>query len=382
MRSNTYLVWILLFLLWGQSIYGQLVTEDFNKSVNQIGGCWQMYNMTITTKNTINSGSNKKALTGTNVNGNPAYHFTTPLMNFYGSGNITFRHKLDFNNGTHREFHLQVLDDNMNVVNTIYNYMYIDSVSGTTPNGNPTNVQQPNIAITWSGNYHLRFYVISSGGSSFFMVDDIRIDAFDIGNTALNNGYGLCRQSDTLYDTICAGSLATYRLPVLIPDSDWDWSFNGASGGSLDSTVVNGPRDSIIDVNWNGTADGDYEIIAREYKSGSYTSYSVHYAINVIPQPAMTWSIDSVCEGEMHTATIQFTNGTGPWEVTFEDDDSTFTKTFTNSTSTLSLGVYQAQQTMSVQSILGSEGCYGDVSGMSRVIWIRGKPILGPIWHY
>ena len=375
--------WVtIVFILSMQVCLAQLVTQDFNKSVNQIGGCWQLHNMTITTKNSINSGSNKKALAGTVVNGNPAYYFTSPFLNFYGSGSITFRHKLDYNDGNHRELQIQLLDGSENLVNTIYRHVYIDSATGNRPNGTPTQVMQPNIAINWTGNYFLRFYVISDGGTSLLRLDDIRIDAFDISSAAYNNGAGFCRAADTIHDTICAGGAQSLNLPIAVGGSTWAWNFNGPAGGTIDTTLVSGEEDTLAAISWNVTANGDYEILVNQYDpSIGLTSYSVHFLINVRSAPGFTWTVDSVCQGFSHTATLQFGGGAGPWLVTFEDDDSTFSQSFSNDHSIYSLGIYDSPRTLHVRSVIDDQGCEADTSGLNRLFWVHGKPVIGPIWH-
>ena len=372
----------LVCILVVQVATAQLVTQNFNKSVNQIGDCWQMYNMAITTKKTINNGSNKKAIAGTVTNGNPAYYFTSPFMNFYGSGSITFRHKLDFNNGHHRELRIQLLDGSENLVSTIFTHVYIDSLTGSTPNGRPTQNQQPNIAINWTGNYFLRFYVISDGGTSTMRMDDLRIDAFDISSAAYNNGAGFCRSADTLYDTICAGGTNSLSLPIAVGGSTWEWNFNGSTGGTIDTTLVNSDEDTLADVTWNSSANGDYEIVVNQYDPNiGLTSYTVHFFVNVRSQTVFSWTVDSVCQGYSHTATLQFSGGGGPWTVTFEDDDSTFSQTFSNAQTVYSLGVYNSSQTLDVLSVEDNQGCKADTTGLNRLFWVHGKPVIGPIWH-
>lgn len=378
--------WRLLHsILFGISLsfaYGQTVTQNFNKSVNQIGDCWQMHNMQIVTKNTINSANQKKALAGSVLNGNPAYYFTSPIIEFNGSGIIEFKHKLDFNNGTHRELQVELLDVNENPLTVLHSHIYIDSVSGTTPNGNPSNTYQTTLPVTFTGIYIIRFSFISSGGSSFAMVDDIYMDGQDLSDPSNDNGFGYCRADDVVYDTICAGVSDIYTVPYPVAGSDWNWAFYGSSGGTIDSTLVRGPEDTTAGLAWDMSAEGDYILIATEIKPPyNTTTYSVHYNIHVLLAPVMTWTIDSVCQGNMHTATLNF-SGLGPWTVQFNDGDSSFTKTFTDPIEQMNLGVYDSTRTLQVQSILSGNGCFGDTQGLQAVSWVRGKPILGPIWHY
>lgn len=379
---RNWIAYIILVIGISESLSAQTIIQNFNQSVNQIGDCWQMQDMTITTKNTINKANQKKALTGTVVNGNPAYHFTSPIIEFNGTGLIEFKHKLDNNNGTHRELQIQLLDVNENVLNVIHSHVYIDSSSGTTPNGNPTNVYQTSLPITFSGIYILRFNFISSGGSSFAMVDDISIDGQDMSDPNNDNGFGYCRADDVVCDTICAGENELYTVPYPVAGSDWNWSFFGATGARIDTSIVMGPEDTTAGLSWMYNSLGDYILIATEIKPPyNTTTYSVHYNIHVLEAPTLSWAIDSVCQGEMHTASLNFT-GEGPWDVTFNDGDSSFTKTFLEPFEQINLGVYDSTRTLQIQAIQGANGCYGDTQGLQQVTWVRGKPILGPIWHY
>jgi len=377
------LIYGLIMLLFAFGLRAQTVVQNFNQSVNQIGDCWQWQDMEITTKNSINSANQKKALTGKVVDGDPAYHFTSPIIEYNGSGFIDFRHKLDFANGTHRELQIQLLDVNENLVQVLHSHVYIDSATGTYPNGTPTNVVQTVVPVTFTGIYILRFYFISSGGTSFAMVDDIFIDGQDMSDPNNDNGYGYCRADDYIYDTLCAGSNELYTVPYPVSGSDWTWTFLGTSGGRIDSTLVFGQEDTTVGVSWDITASGDYILEATEIKPPyNTTSYSVEYNLHVLPAPTLTWSIDSVCQGDMHTATLNFGGASGPWEVTFYDGDSTFTQSFTDSISLVNLGVYDTTRTLQIQSIIAGNGCAGDTTGLQAVSWVRGRPTLGPIWHY
>lgn len=374
--------YLILFMIAVASLSGQTVTQNFNKSVNQIGDCWQMLNMAITTKNTINGGSQKKALVGTVTDGNPAYYFTSPIIEFNGSGIIDLKHKLNANNGTHRELQVLLLDVNENPLTLLHSHVYIDSTSGSTPNGNPTIASQITIPVTFTGIYILRFNFISSGGSSFGMVDDIYIDGQDMSDANNDNGFGYCRADDVIYDTICAGVNQLYTVPYPVAGSEWNWAFFGNNGGRIDSSLVVGPEDTTIGVAWEYSSVGDYTLISTELKPPyNTTTYSVHYNIHVLEAPTMRWTIDSVCQGDMHTASLNFT-GPGPWEVTFNDGDSSFTRSFVDDVEQINLGVYDSTRTLQIQAIEGGNGCFGDTQGLQVVTWVRGKPILGPIWHY
>ena len=368
----------------GQGQIGGTVYQNFNQSVNQIGDCWQWENMKITTKNTLFSANQKKALTGTVVDGDPAYTFTSPLINFIGTGNISFYHKLDYDNGLHRELRLVLLDQGENQVAVLHNHVYIDSLTGTRPNGNPTLNYYTSHPVTFSGNYFLRWETVSKGGTSFSMFDNIEIDGYDQSDGSNDNGYGYCRADDVVYDTICAGSNYRHVVPYPIPGSPWSWEFTSPSGGSIDSSHVAGNQDTAIMLQWDFSASGDYLLEATETRRPyNTTTYSVEFRIHVLPVPSLNFSIDTVCPGEYHTADFDFSASDGPWTVTYTDGDSTYTDTFSASPSQKTLGIYSADKNVQILSLVGANGCPADTNNLPQATaTFYPSPNTGPIWHW
>lgn len=378
--------YILLFILCVSQLSAQTtntIVQNFNQSVNQIGDCWQWENMTITTKNTIFNNNQKKAIIGTNVNGFPAYHFTSPLINFNGSGSISFWHKLNADNGFHREVRLVLLDQSENVVQVLHNHVYIDSANGSRPNGNPTTNYNTSISVTFTGTYYIRWEVISKGGTSFAMFDNMEIDGIDTSDGTNDNGYGYCRGDDVVYDTLCAGSYYQHDLPYPISGSDWTWTFTRGMGGMIDSTFVSGPHDTAVKVQWDFTAGGDYTLEATEIRSPyNTTTYSVDFLIHVLPAPSVRMTIDTVCEGEQHSVGFDFGGGLGPWQITYTDGDSIYTETFTNQSSMINMGAYSTATNIEVLSVIGANGCPGDTTTLpSGTAGLLPDPVTGAIWH-
>lgn len=362
---------------------GNTIYQNFNQSVNQIGDCWQRSNMMITTKNTLFPANQKKALIGTANNGDPAYSFTSPLIMFNGTGDISFWHKLNVNDGDFRELSLVLLDPGENIVSTLYTYTYIDS-SGARPNGNPTLNVQTTVPITFSGNYHIRWQMKSYGETSMAMFDNIEIDGIDVSDPNNDNGYGYCRPDDVVYDTLCAGSLYEHEVPYPFDGSSWQWAFTSASGGTIDTTHVPDHQDTAVMLQWDFTASGDYVLVATEVRQPyNTTTYSSEFRIHVLPVPLVSLVVDSVCPGNMHTATFNFNGSAGPWTVTYTDGDSTYTDTFSDSTAVKSLGLYNSTTNISVLSVQGANGCPGDTTTLPQAaaaVFI--DPNAGPIWHY
>lgn len=353
---------IIGLLLLGASIQlqAQQVTQNFNKSVNQIGDCWNWTNMKITTKNTINKNKNKKALTGTTPVGNPAYHFQSPFIQFNGAGAINFRHKLDGTSGTDRSMRLVLLDSAENVVQVLHNYTYI--AGGTFPNGNPTNVVNVSVPITWSGVFILRWEFFGVGGKSLSMIDDIEIDGTDVSDSEQDNGHGYCRNDDVVYDTICAGTTALHAVPYPMEGHVWNWAWTSGNGGSINQNYIRSQEDTIVEINWNSTASGDYVLQATETRMPwGTTTYDVTFYIHVEPLPTVALTIDTVCPNDSHLATFTFT-GTPDWTVSFTDGQTTWTETFGSSPATYSLPAYQSRQTISVLGLTDGSGCSADPS--------------------
>lgn len=279
------LSYLLLFLLLGILSAQAQVSYDFNQSLNQLGPCWQVYNMEISTQNTINNGRNKKALAGTVPNGNPAYYLQSALLQFNGNGAISFQHKLSANNGRHRELQVLLLDTAERIQQVLYQYTYIDSAGGGA--ANPSASQNVSLPVNFNGDYYLKFQFIGVQGNSVGILDDLSIAATDVSNSALANAYGYCREDDIIRDTICPGESLRYELPYPIPQSTWEWSWQGAQvGGAIDTTLVSSAKDTLIDLEWNAQAQGDYILEATEVRP-PYNSrdYKVEYRIHVLARP-------------------------------------------------------------------------------------------------
>lgn len=262
------------------------VNQDFNKSLNQVGACWQFYQMKISAQNPINSGNQRRALAGDATEGDPAYYMQTPLLNFNGSGSIDFKHKLDVNDGSHRELQILLKDPSERLVQVVHSTIYVDS-NGVNGLANPTQVQNTSIPINFSGDYYLQFYMISRGGTSVLRLDDLSINALDVSNADSANAHGYCREDDVIYDTICAGDRAQYSLPFPIPQSTWEWTWQGQVGGTVDSSLVTSAKDSLVEVQWSAQASGNYVLRATEVRPPyNARDYKVRFRVFVRPKPS------------------------------------------------------------------------------------------------
>lgn len=373
---------LIILCLLMLAIQGQAqVVQNFNQSVNQIGQCWQKYNMEITTKNTINRSNQKKALVGSSPLGSPAYFFMSPIMQFNGTGVLNFSHKLTAYNGQSRSMRLVLLDQAERPVQVLHQYEYI--ANGVAVNGNPTTVVTANIPITWTGTYILKWEFTGTGdGSSVAMVDDIYIDGIDMSDGTNDNGFGYCRADDVVYDTVCAGSTVLHKVPFPIQESDWNWDMMTAEG-ALDTTVVNGPKDTVMAFSWDLNASGDYELEATELRYPYMTtSYSVRFYIHVKPAPSVEMTLYNVCADDTSRACFDF-NGTPPYDLTFTDGDQTFNYTVNDVGGCIDLPHYLNSQTITVTSLTDATGCSAPpVTLPSEQLLIYSIPITGDIFHW
>lgn len=357
------------------------VIQNFNQSTNQIGSCWWNENMEITTKNTINKANEKKALVGSTPTGSPAYFFSSPLLQMNGTGVIQFNHKLTSNSGTDRVLNLFIMNRDETYKLNIYSYIYIQG--GINPNGPPTQTVSVSLPITLTGEFFLRWEFSGVGGNSLGMVDDIYIDAIDLSDGTNDNGYGYCRADDEVWDTVCAGELAVHKVPYAIQASTWQWDFMpGAGVGLLDSSVVTGAKDTMVEVNWSYGASGDYQMEATEIRPPyNTTTYSVLFHVHVLPPPTVSLNITSVCPGDTAVAKILL-SGNGPWEVTYEVDDSLFQRQLSIDSLLLNLPNASSSQEVEILQVEDINGCTGDPAlypTLSPLVYP--PPGAGPIYH-
>ena len=214
------------------------------------------------------------------------------------------------------------------------------------------------------------------------MIDDIDISGTDVSNGGNDNGHGYCRADDVVYDTVCVGTSKNYKVPLVIYGSSWDWVFfPNAAVGNLDSTLVTGPIDSMVTINWLNQP-GDYQFEATEIRPPYNTdTYSIMYNVHVLTAPDVTLTVDTVCENENATLTFQFT-GTGPWNISYNDGVTNFTASFSNAVSTVSLPAYAVSKTISVTALSDASGCSYAVGVFPTAqVVVHALPGTGPIWH-
>ncbi len=130
------------------------IFEDFdvaNRSVLQ-GECWIFAGTVVTGSGAISGSGAMRTGVITNTATN---QLTTPLIYFYGSGELKFDHRLTAFANDHR-LSINLIDESGTVITPdFYNYTYVDA-----------NVQTVSIPINFSGNYRLRFDFKSNGNNN------------------------------------------------------------------------------------------------------------------------------------------------------------------------------------------------------------------------
>ncbi len=162
------------------------VTENFNHGNECISrlNCWKFWCVDVKSwcSYSINTGSERPAAVTSKLRGirwcGKAYYskakLYSPWTNFNGTGNVSFKHKLDDNSGRYNKLKAYLIDAQGNHGPKIFEYVYNHNYNS--PNGNPTTVQTESIPVTWTGVYRIKWVWLGYGGDSRGVMDDIVID--------------------------------------------------------------------------------------------------------------------------------------------------------------------------------------------------------------
>ncbi len=167
------------------------VVQDFESGDRQIerGNCWYFSSVSINGGINAISGSHG-ARTGQLSGGN---HFIiSPHIDLTANNQISFKHKMTANNGSSRNLKVQVIDDNDQVIATLYDHTY---------SGNYTSLINASVTNTVSGIYRVKFLFTGSGGNSRGLLDDISIPGVFADDITSSDGYGNCTAAQTVTDT-------------------------------------------------------------------------------------------------------------------------------------------------------------------------------------
>ena len=378
---------IILFIMLAMAVSGVAqISQEFNQSINQVGACWQAYGMSIDTRNgpNGNTGNQKKHLATDTAEGGM---LISPLIFFENPGIITFKHNISIDDGDERTLSLYLLDEQEVVIDTLFHHVYR---TGGSNGGVPaTTVLTDTIIINPAYISTVDPYILmwewEATGTNIKgtgRIDDIYIDGDEFSDPNNNNGDGYCRFDEILYDTVCTWDTSVlYKVPTVIVNSTWSWEFGAPSSvGYLDSTIVPGPMDTLVEVRWKDVP-GTYVVKVTEIRPLAETyTYDVTYYVTVYESPQIEIEIDTVCISDPQLIHFSF-DGSGPYQVTYSDGTNTWTQVFNGITGTATLPPYTSTQTITITDFTDAGGCPPlTYPSADAVIWPL--PLTGPIYHY
>lgn len=362
---------LVILISYTTVVYGQTVSENFDHGsvVTSEANCWEFDDTDIGTDNSINSGGSAPQAQG-DIDGllTDAW-LQSPFVQFNGSGNITFKHKMEGDEWyyTYAQLRIYLVDVNGTGYGPYFSHTYRQlSFFNSSPNGDPTIVQIESVPVSWTGFYRVEWYWSGANCYDDGLVDDIVIP----------------KDTSTFqeYDTVCIDDLNVLYEPSYSTSSgsfDYSWSWVGASGGSLTTLTGNDRR---AQVDWT-IAPGDYKLKVEETYDGGCEGRTTVFNIYVSDRSSVSASIDTVCEDEQ--ATVDFTfAGTGPWTLRYKiDNGSTQTLTSSNPNATLTLPVGATDFEMI--NLKDQGPCNGTINGLPTVsAYYYPLPATGPVYHY
>jgi gliding motility-associated-like protein len=148
--------------------------------------------------------------------------------------------------------------------------------------------------------------------------DDIKI--------SIGRGDSIFMSQDS---TICLGgdAILTFRLVTVIPGYDYDVTI---TDGTTNFTILN-LLDGHVKTIVNPLLTADYTIISADPSNGDESCIVIQEEpvnIAVRPLPDVTFAPDTtICLGQDVDIRFELTGDGGPWEVTYHDDNTTYTET-------------------------------------------------------
>ncbi len=167
------------------------VTQDFESNDRNAirNNCWIIWGFNPDTNGAIAGSYSARSQQLTNAN--DSAQLVSPYTMFNnGTGNITFSHKLDGNNGTERVLYVALFDQNGDFVQNLQTYTYRSG--NVNQNGNPTVTVNGSIPVTFSGVYRIGFYATGSGGSSRAVLDEVSLPGTISADAQTTDGFGDC----------------------------------------------------------------------------------------------------------------------------------------------------------------------------------------------
>ncbi|GAB5556493.1 MAG: hypothetical protein SchgKO_07060 [Schleiferiaceae bacterium] len=190
----------------------------------------------------------------------------------------------------------------------------------------------------------------------------------------------------TTPDSVCANTQdVVYGITGANPTSTYTWVLTDNSYGTIDSTIIAGTNDSIIQIDW-GTTIGDVDLKVVETTIDGCLGDTMTLSINIRPLPTVALVGDTVCYNSTVAAvTFNFT-GEAPHIFTYDiDGGSPITDTATASPHYINInGTHTSTFTVNVLSVTDNNGCDADAGTLPSVsVVVRPKPIsISNIYHY
>jgi LruC domain-containing protein len=236
-------VLFILALLPAMSGFTQ-VTNNFesgNRAVD-VNNCWIFSNTNINASQPIQG--KYTCQTGSLSSG--IHTLTSPWILTTGSGKLTFKHKMDQNNGTSRLLRVFLLDASNQVVQTLYTYNYP---------GDKRTVVSASADISVAGVYRVKWEFTGTGGSSRGTLDEIVIDGTYNSDPTSNDGAGNCSAIVAIQDRDKDGVTDSDDQYPDDPYKAYEMSYPPAGWGSL----------AFEDL-WPETGDYDFNDLVVDYK--------------------------------------------------------------------------------------------------------------------
>ncbi|MEO0899512.1 MAG: T9SS type A sorting domain-containing protein [Bacteroidota bacterium] len=157
--------------------------DEGNRGIYQ-GECWTFSSTTVTSSSS-NGGaiSGSSTRTGQLTNLTNPHRVGSPCTRFDGSGRVSFEHYVHTLNGSSQKtLNLVLLDESLNVVDTLLTYEYIS-----------TSLVKSDVAVPYDGQYRLEWRWIGSGGQGRAWMDNVSITG--INRADPDNGCGCLSES-------------------------------------------------------------------------------------------------------------------------------------------------------------------------------------------
>ncbi|GGH70709.1 hypothetical protein GCM10011318_12990 [Phaeocystidibacter marisrubri] len=352
---------VVLFLFCSVSIFAQ-VEEDFdhNNVSTSESDCWEFDNATVSKPNSsvaLNNGGNRPLGDATISGLLGESSITSPYIQFNGNSTIEFQHKLLNQTGGYINLTVTIIDPSdataVTVLNHTYRFWYLNV------GGNPTNTINESIPINYTGYGKVQFRWTWLDAYTNGYVDNISIDGTNAADGSQESG-GYCPAYMEVFDTLCsATSNVNYSALYNDLSHSYNWTFTGASAGTIDKSISSNDGEIELDVD---SISGDFILKAVESSSGHQTYYYIH----INPLPTVDYDIDSICLEEPYDIELTLT-GTAPWVVQYEYTGSGGTQSVNIPSSPYTLSMPGTADAFELIQVTDGEGCINSADFLPEV---------------